>query len=294
MPAAERSVRLTDAYRTRVASLRRASIAVVAGLWTLEVDRLEATFAVWLARSELVLTTAQAQIARSADAYAAAFVGSELGRAVAPLGIDPAAYAGQAIDGRSLRSLLAPTLFTVKRGIGEGRPFDEASSLGRARALRDATTQVDDAGDQALDDVLEERDEIRGWRRVASGGACGACLASMTGAVHETARLLERHPHCRCTKEPVVAGVDDRIRRPTGAEMFERLSTEEQNRLFAGRGGEAKAELIRSGAVDFADLYSETRFSLPGSTGSRIVRPPAIVTETPLAELRAIAAARSL
>lgn len=293
MPAAERSVRITDTYRTRVAGLRRAAVAAVAGLWTLEVDNLEATFAAWLARSELVLAATQTQIARSADAYAAAFVGSELGRAVAPLGLDPAAYAGQAIDGRSLRSLLAPTLFTVKRGIGEGRPFDEASSLGRARALRDATTQVDAAGDQALDDVLDERDEVRGWRRVASGGACGACLASMTGAIHETSRVLERHPHCRCSKEPVVDGVRDRIRRPTGAEVFEAMSIEEQNRLFAGRGGEAKAELLRSGAVAFDDLYSETRFSLPGSTGSRIVRPPAIVTETPLAELRAIAASRS-
>lgn len=285
MPAAARSLLLTDAYRARIVELRRRASGLVAASWTLDVDDLDASFLAWLARSDLIVTAAQAEIARLSDVYVAAYIGSELDATVAPMGLDTGAYAGTTLDGRPVRSILSPSLFTVKRGLADGRSFAEASKLGQARALRNATTEVDGAGDRALDDLLEQRYEIRGWRRVASGGACGACLGLMTGAIQTTARVLHRHPHCRCTKEPVVDGAGDPVQRKTGADLFAAMSPEEQNRLFAGRGGEAKAELIRSGKVELGDLVQETRFSLEGSKGGRFNRADVIITETPLARL---------
>lgn len=291
MAATSASLRLTDAYRERLARIRRSTIATIARLWTLDVDDVDASFVAWLAIADRLLTATQADAVRATDAYAAAYIGTELGRAARPIGLEAASIAGTAADGRTLRELLRPSLFTVKGAIAAGRTFAEASSLGQARALRAATTELDGAADRALDAVLDEHDAIIGWRRVASGGACGACLAAMTGAVQSTARLLERHPHCSCTKEPVVAGAPDRVTRPTGRELFEQMSAAEQNRLFAGRGGKEKAELLRTGKVAFDDLYSETRFALLGSTGRRGSL-PSIVTETSLAELRRIAASR--
>lgn len=287
MPASASSLELTDAYRERLARIRRSTIGALSRLWVLDLEDLDASFLAWLALADRLLTATQADAVRSTDAYAAAFIGTELGRpAVAPLGLAGSGIVGTATDGRPLRELLRPSVFTVKAAIGAGRSFAEASSLGQARALRASTTELDRAGDRALDLAIEEHDAITGWRRVASGGACGACLASMTGAVQSTARVLERHPHCRCTKEPVVDGAPDRIERPTGRELFEQMTPAEQNRLFAGRGGAEKAELLRTGKVDFEDLYSETRFSLPGSTGGRANRADVIVTEASLAELR--------
>lgn len=277
MPGNAGSARITDTYRARTIALRRRLVVAAAGAWRLQVDQLDETFAAWLATAGRLLTLTQAELARQADGYLAAFVGSELGTAAAPAGVDVAAFAGVTVDGRPVRELLAPALFTVKQALGAGRPFEQASALGRARGVRNVTYEAASTADRALDEAIAAEPRVRGWRRVTSTRPCGACIAAATGAVQKTSVVLERHPHCSCSKEPVVAGVRERVRRPTGRELFDQLSKADQDALFAGRGGEAKAELIRSGKVDLGDLLSRDRQALEG-------RPP-ILTETPLARL---------
>lgn len=276
MPGKAASVRLTDAYRAQVVALRRRSLVVVSGLWTLEQGSLDRSFAEWLTTAERVVTASQAQAARLSAAFVAAFVSSELGETVDPPPIAVDDYAGVTADGRSVRAELAPALFTVKRALSAGETFDRASQMGQARATRNAEAEVAAAADRALDDTLTAEPRVRGWRRVASARSCGACLASATGAVQRDRAVLLRHPSCSCTKEPVVAGVTERARRKTGRELFDDLSVDEQNRLFAGRGGEAKAELIRSGDVELEALASVDR---------QVTDRPAILTETPLERL---------
>jgi len=288
--ASPRSLRLTDAYRARLVELRRRAVTATAAAWALELDDLDASFLAWLGTADRILSTTQAELVRLSDLYVAHYIASELGVPPSPVGVAPSTIAGTTNDGRALREILRPSLFTVKKAIGEGRPFAEASKLGEARALRNATTEVDGAADRTVDELLEARPEVRGWRRVASGGACGACLAAMTGAVQDTSKLLHRHPHCRCTKEPVVDGVPDRAGRPTGKDLFDQMSAEEQNALFAGRGGERKAELLRSGAVDLEDFELETRFAVEGTKGRGADR---VLTERSLKDLEEIAARRS-
>lgn len=277
MPAEERSAALTDAYRARLVELRRRALLVVDAAWILDIERLDETFGEWLDRAETLLAAVQEQSAALSVAYVAEFVASELDEPATSADIDTEAPAGVTQDGRPLREVLAPALLTVKRSIGAGLAFELASNAGRARALRNSTTELTAAADAALDEALEAEPRVKGWRRVTSRRPCGACLGLATGNVERTKKVILRHPHCSCSKEPVVDGVRERVRRPTGAEVFDRLTTAEQDRLFAGRGGKEKAELVRSGKVDVADLVSHDHQALDGRS--------TIVSETALDRL---------
>jgi hypothetical protein len=120
--------------------------------------------------------------------------------------------------------------------------------------MRGATGQVLAAGRTAMDDMTQADQQIIGWRRVAAANACGVCLGAATGAIQQDAEVLLCHDSCRCIKEPVVRGVRDTVQRPTGTEVFDGLSPADQDALFAGTGGAAKADLIRSGQIDLSDL----------------------------------------
>lgn len=277
MPATEAAARLTDGYRSRLLTLRRGILVALVAAWALEENALDATFGLWLGRAVMLLGGAQADAVRLSDAYSASYVSAETGEAVRPVGLDPADYAGSTVDGRPLAALLAGALIAVKADLGAGKSFNDAAAAGRARGLRNASYELDAAGDAALTDALDAQPRIRGWRRVTSGRPCGACLASADGKLRSPRAALLRHPHCRCTKEPAVDGAAERIRRPTGAQIFERLSPREQNALFAGRGGAAKADAIRSGRASIEDLVVVDRMDSAG-------REP-MLTEAPLERL---------
>lgn len=277
MPSSARSIAITDAYRAQALAIRRRAVAGVSTSWAtlLRLDELDLSFARWLVAAVALTSRAQAATVALSDAYLAAFVSEELGRAVDPVGLDVAAFAGRSTTGRPLAELFDPTLASVKRALAGGRPPEQASAIGRARATSSASFETDEAGRAALDEAMSSSKRVRGWRRVTAGRACGACLASSTGKVQKPAERLLVHPHCHCTKEPVVEGAPDEIRRPSGPELFHRMSKAEQNALFAGRGGEAKAELVRSGEIELHDLITRN------DQRSR----QTVITETPLEAL---------
>lgn len=94
-----------------------------------------------------------------------------------------------------------------------------------------------------------------GWRRVSRDGCCGACLALADGRIHPIREALAGHPFCRCIMEIVLRGINDGAwGRPTGLQRWAAMSEAEQDALFHGSGGAAKADLIRSGHVTLADL----------------------------------------
>lgn len=277
MPATREAADATARYRTDLIAARRRTVAAVAAWWFLDRSDLDNSFLRWLGAATALVTAGQGYTARRSMAYLAEFVGAELGAPQDLVEIPP--VVGVSLDGRPLSEALLPSLYTVKRRIGAGDNFDEASAAGRARAMRTSTVELDGAGDRALSRGIADSGQVRGWRRVVSGAACGACLASATGEVRDPREHLLRHPHCRCTKEPVVAGVTERHRRATGRELFDRKSPSAQAATFAGRGGALKAALVRDGAIDFADLAATRRQALAGR--------PDVLDETPLVALLA-------
>jgi hypothetical protein len=250
MPATSRALALTDAYRAELVALRLDVLRAGAAAWALvNVDELAATYAAWRTGTAAVLERAQRHGAQLAEAYFAAFLAAELDRPVltAPSSADEVAGVGR--DGRPLLDVLTPAIATVAMSLAQGRGREQALAMGKARAIRTLSAEVLAAPRTALDRQLTESSHVLGWRRTTSSSACLACLGAATGALHASAEVLAVHGHCRCTKEPVVRGVRERHRRPTGRDQFDALSPAQQDARYG-----PKAELVRSGAVALEQL----------------------------------------
>lgn len=256
MPATEAALAVTDAYRGQLVELRDDVARVVAGAWAAQVtlDDLSGSGRRWVAAAVAVIGAAQVEAARLTAGYLAAFVAAELDEPPVVRAADWRSRAGRTTDGRAIGLVLSGSVVAVKRALAQRRPKVAALAAGQARALRVARTEPMDAARASFDELTAGDQRIAGWRRVTSSNPCGACLGAATGAIQRTARVLHVHPACRCTKEPVVAGVRERVNRPTGQEMWDAMSPGEQDALFAGTGGPAKAELIRAGKAALADL----------------------------------------
>lgn len=255
MARTEQSLTLTDSYRQHLLQLRLQASRQVAASWQTGIDptNLDASYAAWATGAAALLEAYKRQGVAASDGYLAAYLSSELVRHVAPRGLDPDPYM-LTIDGRPVREALLSPLFTVKLAVKQGRSVEVGLHLGLVRATRTAAVETLDAPRRALGDLMAEDDRIEGWRRATSANPCGACLALATNDTHDPLRPLPTHDHCRCVTEPVIRHVPDNVRRPTGRQLFDSMSREQQDALFHGRGGAQKAELIRSGAVPLEAL----------------------------------------
>jgi hypothetical protein len=279
VPSSPRAIALTDAYRARLLDTRLRTAKLTAQAWAhVEPGRLEETGSAFVATTRAVVENAKREGVARADGYLAAYLAAELATEVRPRGIDPEPYLDTE-DGRPLTRALTTPLLLVTTALRQGRLPEDALQLGRARATRIVAAESLGAPRRALGDLLREEDRVTGWRRVPSRNACGACLALASGEARSKADLPETHGCCRCTAEPVVRGVRERIIRPTGREIFDAYSHAEQAALFHGRGGAEKAELIRSGAVPFDALIQRDEMAVTSDQ----------FTEAPLAALAELA-----
>ena len=251
MPATLEAAALTDSYRRRLIVLRDTSAATVVRLLdSIDLDGdVDGQVSAWIDTATMLLSSAQVEAARAAVQYLAAYVtasGSTPARGV----VDPADYRGMRLFGRPLDVALsaAPATLLWRLGRSDGRGLAVASGL--AQAMRVARSAVMAAGRGAQSDVMDADPSVSGWRRVTSSDPCGACMGAADGRVMRSDAGLEVHDSCRCTAEAVLSGVDnDRLRRPTGQELFDRLDRDGQNAMFEGRGGADKAEVVRREGV---------------------------------------------
>lgn len=275
----ELAPRVTDAYRAQLLALRaRATQLIAAGYELVDLDQLDLSFRTFLARAALTLEAAQRDGISLTDAYWAAYLAAELGPDAKPVPVETRQLAGRGRDGRPLDQVLQPAMFTVAAALGARLGRERALQMGLARLTRTVSNETMAAPRAALDLILEaDVERVVGWRRVCSGNACGCCLGAATGAIQKTSQVLKVHGHCRCTKEAVVRGGrhERHWSRSTGQEIFDSKTPAEQDALFHGRGGHAKAQLIRSGDVKLEDLVQDVPM--------RTV--PDEIAETPLAAL---------
>lgn len=281
MPAYKRSLAITDRYRRQFQQTNTlASQRVGQGFNDIvRVDNLDVNFRLFVPFAVGIINTARAQQVRLADAYVSRFATSELRRNINPLGISTDKYAGQFDQfGRPLDEALWPALYSTKLGVHRGYKMNQAVAFGVARITRITSMMVASAGRNAMSDIMDRSGEVRGWTRVSEGDACGACLALVTGEVLDPSEDLSEHPNCNCTAEPVIAGVRESVQRPTGQEIFDSMSSSQQDQLFAGRGGADKAQLLRDG-LPLSSLVDKEPYALDGG---RVA-----ITEKPLSALTA-------
>lgn len=249
MPRSQRSFEVTNQYRRRVVAIRDRVAAAAVREWP-TIDGFDQ--ARWPDRMAVVVAGAQAEAVRAAAGYLTAYLSTETGRRQRAVGIDSRLYTGVSRDGRPLTEAFQSPLIGVRAALKDGRPAGEALAYGLQRARRMVSVDLDHAHQAALTDTIEADDRFTGWER-ATAGTCGACMAlSGTSAPH-----FEVHPGCQCVAAPVVRGVKTVVAIATGAELFARLSREEQDSRF----GPDKAEALRTGSIALTDLVQRNRLA---------------------------------
>lgn len=251
MPASQRSLRVTELYRQRVFGIRDRLERQAWDRWpTIDDD-----FDPWLAATAAATAGAQRDAIRATSGFLAAYLTSELGRRVQPPPLEADRYVGLARDGRPLtRSLNAP-LIGLRAGLSAGLPAEEVLRAGLPRAVRQVGVDFDHSHRQALLDGMEADKRIEGWQR-AVRGTCGACVGDI--AIEVSVNLpsvpLLVHPYCQCVTVPVVTGTRNLVPLPTGQQLFERMSRQEQDDAL----GPGPAEQVRNGETSLADLVAES------------------------------------
>jgi hypothetical protein len=250
VPARERSLAITDAYRARRLELVAAARAATARDWRelVDVGDLDATHPAWVDRAATTLTAVQSGLVRLTSAYLIAFLRSELGRPVDARHLDERALVGVTRSGKPMTETLAATVIGVKQAIGEGVEPAEAAARGSRASSRLVAAEASYAAQGALSGEIQGDDRIVGWERVTSGG-CGACLAAAT-RTYGAEEPFAVHDGCQCSAEPVIAGTRQRAPRASGYEIFAGMTPAAQDALL----GTTKAELVRSGTVVLTDL----------------------------------------
>lgn len=255
------SLAVTERYRAEMLRLRRSGTLEARRTWAaVRPADLDATYDV--ATLALWVEQRQRAAARASSAYLAAFVASELGEETVPLPADYEAT-GKTYERNELRESLRNPMIGVKVGIASGKTPAEALATNRERVERMVALAIDTAGREALRSGIEADERIEGWQR-AVGGTCGACLGDV--AVETSVELpsipIRVHPYCQCVTEPYVVRPPRAVEaapRPSGRELFERMSATEQDEALSP----PVAAAVRAGEVELADLVRERRIDGP-------------------------------
>jgi hypothetical protein len=250
VPASETSLKLLRRYHDQVTSIASQTAVTVERV----ISRVEpgADFQSALDTAENLIHAAQSAAASLAGGFFNSYALLETGEP--PGEIDPLdENAGASIDGRALADVLGATRAKILGALREGRTFEEAIALGRASASRVAQTEVMDAARLELDHHMKEHPGVSRWRWLAHG-TCPVCLGLDGSRERSPGESLNGHPGCKCIQQPVFDGAEDVVPRPTGRDRFDALSMHEQDNLL----GSDRAELIRTGELDWDDLIQES------------------------------------
>lgn len=250
MPQSPRSLRLTDAYRQRVLATRERLQAQAQRTWP-TIETLDGTD--WVDRMAAALTQAQTEAVRVSAAYLTAFLASETGKRNT-VSIDSRNYAGKSRDGRPLSESLRSPLIGTLKGLKDGLGASESLSVGLNRAVRMVGVDYDNAHHTALLETIASDDRFDGWQRSLSG-TCGACASVASGISHSLAFPV--HPGCKCVASPVVKGAANTFPVPTGVEVFNDKTKEEQDEML----GPDSAALVRAGILTLDDLKGESELA---------------------------------
>lgn len=187
-------------YRQGILLRTRADRAV-SSLWKrLDLNSPALSWAVYGPAVVGAVSLAQKSAASGSDEYVNAVLAAQnadpegLGR------VNPEAFSGVASDGRSLDTLLATPLFTVKESLRQGNTRAAAMAHGLAALRLITRTQVQDAG-RVADGVAIAARPRTGYVRMLSLPSCPKC-AVLAGEFYRFSAGFQRHPNCDCRHIP--------------------------------------------------------------------------------------------
>lgn len=202
----------TPAGTALTAAHRRAQLRIgvevadlVARAWPLlDLDRLDASLARWLAATAPLVLDARMRSARTAEAYLRAFSLAETG---AQMLVVPAAMTEAAREAVET-SLRVSGPVGVKSLMASGVSLRHASSTSLTAVLGSSLRHALDGGRETVEASTAADPRTVGWRRIGDGSSCRFCRMLIgRGEVYsaDTARFAS-HDHCGCAAEPAYGG----------------------------------------------------------------------------------------
>lgn len=257
-------------YYIQQQTLSRSTAEVVQTAWR-ELDYL-ALMESWSAPGgpgdTIVDTVVAAQLtaAGSADRYIDMIVTTEGASSTWDGHPDPAAFSGQASDGRPLTTLLTQPLWTTSALVDAGMPGQDAMDRGLAQLIRMVVSETADAGRGATGVGIVSNRRTVGYTRMLSPPSCQRCVI-LAGRVYGSMNAFKRHPRCDCVHMPSTVMNPNSGRLTNARAYWDSLTEDERNTTF-GAGG---AQAIRDGASITATVNAR-RSPYTASAGRLSVR----------------------
>lgn len=183
----------------------------------------------------------QLTVADAAQAYIAAQMAAQGGGALAEATLVAGAFAGIAPDGGPLETLLFLPAIGVRRRLAAGLSPEEAMVGGLADMAMYASTAISDTARSADQVSMAANRSCVAYVRVVQLPACSRCII-LSGRMYTYSEGFLRHPRCDCQTIPLREHEWPGV--PTPRQLFERMPTAEQHRVFTDAGARA----IRHGA----------------------------------------------
>lgn len=183
----------------------------------------------------------QLSVADAAQAYIAAQMAAQGGSALTEATLVASAFAGIAPDGGPLETLLFLPAIGVRRRLASGMSPEEAMLGGLADMARYASTSVADTARSAEQVGMAANRSCVAYVRVVQLPACSRCIV-LAGRMYTYSEGFLRHPACDCLHLPLREHEWPGV--PTPQQLFDRMATADQRRVFTDAGARA----IRSGA----------------------------------------------
>lgn len=205
MTADAASVQLVAAYQELMATLRGRTAGIVSAAWSGLGSWDRPDVARFVDTVQPVVAAGQQYAATVADSYIAAAGTQATGTAVAPVGLDPAAYTGgQVRGGVTAAEEFARPFHDYWTALSDGKSWDDAQMAGVRRASTLADTDVALAGrGAARDAMLAHSPRVVGYRRVMTGvKTCIFCAVASTRK-YNIEDLMPIHVHCDCEVSPI-------------------------------------------------------------------------------------------
>ena len=235
------SLALTSRYSRQLERTAARVQRLAEARWNLAPEDFDGSYSRWLDVVVPAVTQAQKQNQRLTTAYLTAYITSETGVRARLKTVG--SVAGKNEDGRDLREAWDVPPIRAKQALMEGKELPVAMDIARASAMGLIGLGVYAGARVPMAEMLDATEETVGYTRVTGGNPCAACMGAADGTVFATDEVFEVHPGCDCTAEAVIDGIEDRVTRPTGQEVFDGLTEAEQN----DRIGEAAADAVRGG-----------------------------------------------
>lgn len=196
---------LTAAHRRAQLRLGAEVASLVARAWPLlDLTRLDATSARWLAAVAPLVVDGRIRSARHAEAYMRAFSLAETGAqmVVVPFVVSDAAR--EAME----TSLRVNGPVAVKMLTASGVSLRHASSTALTAVLGSSLRHALDGGREVIEESVAADPRAVGWRRVGDGSSCRFCRMLIgRGEVYTAgSATFAAHDHCGCTAEPAFGG----------------------------------------------------------------------------------------